>query len=69
MPEHLHFELATRDKMLNKIEQLIAQIKREYGHAHMKEDSARIRIYGRRLWRLEDLRNQWRKAYINSRGL
>lgn len=69
MAVQIQFEFATRDTKLTRIEQLIAKVKREYGHAQMKEDTARIKVFGRRLWKLQDLKKKWSKAYIESRGL
>jgi hypothetical protein len=61
--------MATRHKRLNKLDNIIARIKAEHGPAIGRDDLNRVRVYGKRLWRLEDVREELYKEYIKSRGL
>jgi hypothetical protein len=65
----IQFELDTRHKKLNKLSNIIARIKEEHGPAIVRDDYMRVRVYGKRLWRLEDVRDAWIKEYTKSRGL
>lgn len=65
----IRFDMATRHKRLNKLDNIIARIKAEHGTAHVREDCTRVQVYGKRLWRLEDVREELYKEYIKSRGL